>query len=298
MKKLTWFLAIGLGVGLAYYEYATHRPIPIKRAVEKHYVEVTLKARDAKEVTATFTRTSNAPSSFTLVIAPGTMFENSDPKGQRLMAARTVKVALSIQIPEVTTPIETYCVDHFGSEPTIKSSLSFIVSDDYVHNSHAYERVVTEPNLSGLEYERVETEPIQKLARALENSNEPRSSRQIAVWLIAGDYQNKTYDDVYKSLCRKYEAVIRAQLAAKDDEVLNRLRGRMPNFPKSAIEQALWSFRLYKLDEALIKTEVERLAKKDLKDFVKKGGRVLKKYYDPKIENSNFFSDARARGFN
>jgi|GEM_PF-4234417 len=283
MKKPTWLLIVLVGAGLAYFEYVTHQPVTVQQAVEKRYVEVTLHASDAKKVTASFTRTGDAPGSFKLLIAAGTLILNADPGSQLLMVARPVTVALSADTPTVTADFETYCVNQFALEPTVNSSLTFTFNS-------------ASSDTSG-----VETEPIRKLAMDLADSGqfaygESRNARQMALWMIAGGYQNMTRAAVYEKLLQGFRRTVEQQMTAGLDLARKNPGKTMPNLPEAEFEAALQRYRTRGWEEDR-NAEAERLAKQALNDFVSNGTQVLK-FHDPDIGDKPFFVDVRAKGLN
>jgi len=269
-----WLLVLAAGIGIGYLVFSPKEE-NIKDAISKSHAAVEIHASDETSATFTVSRLTG-PRKLTIVIPAGTLIRNSDPDGQWLMTARPLTIHLSDDMPQVVQQVETYCLHQFSLPPTIQSGLA----------------VAPSPSSSGgggVSSE--ELEPLHKLADCLAQENAERSDRELAVWMLADEHTQKSYDEVMDQLRSQYkqqaETKMREQLSG---EIHDKLRQQWPTLSEERLQQEIDYYKSNTLEKRIAE-QSEQKATEEIRNFVQRAKPLLE-HCGNKTAEMRFFQTA------
>lgn len=269
-----WLLVLAAGIGIGYLIFSPKKEEEdIKDAIGKSHAAVEIHANDESSATFTVSRLNTSSRKLTIVIPAGTVIRNSDPDGQWLMTARPLIIHLSDDMPQVTQQVETYCLHQFSLPPTIKSELA----------------VATSPSFSGgggVSSE--ELEPLHKLADCLAKENAERGDRELAVWMLADERTQKSYDEVMDQLRSQYRQQAETKLGEQlSGEIRDKLRQQWPTLSEERLQQEINYYKSNTLEKRIAE-QSEQKATKEIRNFVR-AAKPLLEHCGNKTAEMRFF---------
>jgi hypothetical protein len=245
VKGRIWLLAIAAGIVLAVYQYVTTRPLQLLDAVATHDVTVAIapivppipqtahSGYALPSARITILRTASTQGDLNVVVPAGTVIRNTSQGGQRLITAVPMTLHISSGDRSAAGTVDVYCIDQFGRPPTSSSHL-----------------VLAAP-LGG-------DDPLASLAQCLHDKSTPDVA-QMAVWLISGNYLDRSYADTRTALITSYETSIREQLSYTiPDGVPPELQQAAPDVSPGVLAAKLAEFRANKLPALIQRTATGR----------------------------------------
>jgi hypothetical protein len=243
---LPWTIT-ALLAAILIYNYWFSGPMTVSEAAAKNMVGVAVGGFDERSDSVSVTLSRGSASGEVIAVLPaGTVLNNGDERGQRLMTARTVTLVIAEGAPSTTARIEVYCLDQFSLRPTPTSMLSLPSVGD---------EGVTE-----------ETEPVRQLTECLQKTSAALRVRQLAIWLVGGSYLDQDYDVARERLIDSYRETMATQAEARRGDFEERIRRKLPNVSRARVDALIESFRA-RSAAAAIENQARADADKVLRGF-------------------------------
>ncbi|WP_054774379.1 hypothetical protein [Methylogaea oryzae] len=174
--------------------------VTIADAVEDGSAQVSISGVDVQEMSFSVSATSDTR----VVIPAGTLLASGAEGTQNMMTARTILVPLhgTPEAPDIqTVRVPVYCINRYLAAPTSASAFSL--------------GSVTE-----------ETEPVQRLARCLENLDADHRQKQYAIWSVSDKFMNMSGD----AFVENARPIVRSELQSLGPEGLaDKVQREMPD---------------------------------------------------------------------
>ncbi len=243
--KRTWILVVLACVGgFSAYRYVTTRPIQVSDVIAQGYATVSIVALSATSANVIVHRTDNAPTHFVVSIPAGTYLTDSSPGSQRMVTANSLLLAVSSQQPDASARVNLYCLNEFAVPPVRNASLALAATP-------------------------AGSETISQLIACLEAQDVSLPEKQLAVWLVAGNYLNQSYSSVETALSGSYRAELSREVAREFDNGMlqHEVQAQLTDMSAQRVSYALALYRATRLSSAL-NQQAQQMTSKTLSGFV------------------------------
>lgn len=275
-RALALLLMLALGLGLGYLIFGPAQE-SIDRAAGKQHVAVEVRASDETSATFTVQKLGGAPDKLTLAIPAGMPIRNADRGGQWLVTAQKVVIRLAGGVTEATQKVETYCLHQFAKPPTLESALSIAA--------------LSAGGRSSVE----ETEPVRKLADCLARQPDDRDNRQLAVWMVADGWTDKSYAEVREQLRSRFREQIRPRMRSDmSGEIRKKLQQQWPDLTEQRLREEIAYYERNTLGRRIAE-KIEENTTEELKGFVQRAKPLLERC-GHKTSEMRFFASTPAGG--
>ena len=202
------------------------------------------------EVRITVTRPAGSADPVGFVVPAGTVVFPSKAGEQRMVIAVALAVDLGAGEQSRDYTVEAYCLDQFLDPPALDSSLSFRGSSG---DSGEGTRVVSDVGID-----------LGELMPCLDRQGGSHAQQQFALWLVEGNYLDRTAPEAEEEIAQKYDAKLREETeAALRGDFRKRFLARMPGASVEAVDRALEDFIARELG-AKVEERANQMARKDI----------------------------------